>query len=129
MFNQTLFNFKRFILIYSNWFCKWHQPISIFLQNGYVFRLSVVHYREMVLYKETVTTGMLKKDYESSAKMLDIEIVKRPLHTSLIHGYEVCRISCFHFFQLNRNNNECSFTTVFVLCHSVLIFYQLLDKW
>lgn len=81
----------------------------------------------MVLYKETVTTGMLKKEYESSAKMLDIEIVKRPLHTSLIHGYEVCRISCFHFFQLNRNN-ECSVATVFVLCHSVLIFYQLLDK-
>ena len=79
----------------------------------------------MVLYKETVTTGMLKKEYESSAKMLDLEIVKRPLHTSLIHGYEVCRVLCFYFFLLSRNNNE----SVFCYNRGATIFCQLFDKW
>ena len=56
-------------------------------KNGYVFRLSVVHYREMVLYKETVTTTTtLKREFELAGKHMDTFIVKKPLHTSLIHG-------------------------------------------
>ena len=59
------------------------------LKNGFVFRLRVVHYREMVLYREAAslaTSAALKKEHEVSADALDVLIVKRPLHTSLIHG-------------------------------------------
>jgi len=56
------------------------------LKNGFVFRLHVVHYREMVLYRESQALGALKKEHEARADMLDIMIVKKPVHTSLIHG-------------------------------------------
>lgn len=66
------------------------------IQNGYVFRLVVVHYREMVLYKESEVNGVLKKEYEERGMYLDCLIVKKPLHTSLIHSLN----GQFHAFAL-----------------------------
>ncbi|XP_065675999.1 nucleolar protein 6-like [Hydra vulgaris] len=55
------------------------------IKNGYVFRISVVNYREMVLYQENLNVGsLLKKECGLAAHQLDIIIVKKPLHNSLI---------------------------------------------
>eukprot|EP00111_Clytia_hemisphaerica_P000734 TCONS_00002157-protein len=56
------------------------------MKNGYVFRLSVIHYREMVLHKENVALGKSKTSHDIQAKKLEMEIVKKPLHNSLIHS-------------------------------------------
>lgn len=55
-------------------------------KNGYVFRFSVVHYREMVLCTESSATGLLKKQHEITSKELDVLIVKKPVHNTLIHS-------------------------------------------
>lgn len=56
------------------------------MKNGYVYRFSVIHYREMVLYKESTATGRLKQEHELAAKQLELNIVKKPHHNSLIHS-------------------------------------------
>ena len=66
------------------------------MKNGYVFRLYVGHYREMVLCNESDASGVLKKEHEFNGINLDIMIVKKPLHTSLIHSLN----SRYHSFAL-----------------------------
>jgi len=56
------------------------------IKNGYVFRFVVVHYREMMLHKECEGNSVILKQHEEQVKELDIIIVKKPVHTTLIHG-------------------------------------------
>lgn len=49
-----------------------------------MFRFSVIHFRELALYKESDATGQTKSLHEKAAKKLETEIVKRPHHHSLI---------------------------------------------
>jgi len=66
------------------------------MKNGFIFRLSVGHYREMVLCHESDAISMIKKEHSLSAANLDIMIVKKPLHNSLISGLN----SQYHAFFL-----------------------------
>ena len=68
-----------------------------------MFRISVVHYREMVLCEESTAVGLLKKEHELSAKQLNILIVKKPVHNTLIHRYIFfpCMASNFVKFHFN----------------------------
>ena len=49
------------------------------VKNGYVFRLHIGHYREMVLCRESEAVGPLKKEHERRAALLDVDIVNKPL--------------------------------------------------
>ena len=55
-------------------------------QDGFVFRIKITHYREMVLLQKNNTTEDLKEDDEKRAKELEREIVHLPLLTSTLHG-------------------------------------------
>ena len=58
----------------------------LLLQDGYVFRVKIGHYREMVLLQQRKEFGTLKHLYEANAKILEREIVHLPLLSSIIHG-------------------------------------------
>eukprot|EP00112_Aurelia_sp_Birch-Aquarium-sp1_P004342 Seg149.9 transcript_id=Seg149.9/GoldUCD/mRNA.D3Y31 product="Nucleolar protein 6" protein_id=Seg149.9/GoldUCD/D3Y31 len=56
------------------------------LKSGYVFRIRIFHQREINLCKQSKDSGILRKELEQMAKSLDIDMVKKPLHTTLIHN-------------------------------------------
>ena len=57
-----------------------------------MFRVKIVHYREMVLLQESK-----KKELEAAAKRMEREIVHLPLLTSTLHGYVTGRGRYFTF--------------------------------
>lgn len=60
-------------------------------QDGLVFRIKIMHYREMVLLQKNEITQELKTDCGKKAKELEREITHLPLLTSTLHGYVLFR--------------------------------------
>ncbi|XP_078367178.1 nucleolar protein 6-like isoform X2 [Oculina patagonica] len=58
------------------------------LKDGLVFRIKIMHYREMVLLQKNEITQDLKTDCERKAKELEREITHLPLLTSTLHGIQ-----------------------------------------
>ena len=56
------------------------------MQDGFVFRVKIMHYREMVLLQKSDITQESKTDHEKKAKELEREITYLPLLTSTLHG-------------------------------------------
>lgn len=56
------------------------------MQDGFVFRVKIMHYREMVLFQKSDITQESKTDREKKAKELEREITHLPLLTSTLHG-------------------------------------------
>ena len=56
------------------------------MQDGFVFRVKIMHYREMVLFQKSDITQESKTDHEKKAKKLEREITHLPLLTSTLHG-------------------------------------------
>ena len=54
-------------------------------QDGLVFRIKIMHYREMVLLQKNEITQELETDCERKAKELEREITHLPLLTSTLH--------------------------------------------
>ena len=52
-----------------------------------MFRIKIMHYREMVLLQKNEITQDLKTDCEKKAKALEREITHLPLLTSTLHRY------------------------------------------
>jgi len=57
-------------------------------KDGFVFRIKITHYREMVLLQKNNSTEDFKEDDEKRAKELEREIVHLPLLTSTLHGIQ-----------------------------------------
>ena len=55
-------------------------------KNGYLFRLMIADFREMLLCRDSLETGAIKRAFEQKAKELDILINKRTVHNNLIHS-------------------------------------------
>ena len=51
-----------------------------------MFRIKIMHYREMVLLQKNEITQELKTDCEKKAKELERKITHLPLLTSTLHG-------------------------------------------
>ncbi|KAJ7384542.1 Nucleolar protein 6 [Desmophyllum pertusum] len=58
------------------------------LKDGLVFRIKIMHYREMVLLQKNEITQDLKTDCENRVKELEREITHLPLLTSTLHGIQ-----------------------------------------
>jgi len=58
------------------------------LKDGLVFRIKIMHYREMVLLQKNEITQELKSDCGKKAKELEREITHLPLLTSTLHGIQ-----------------------------------------
>lgn len=58
------------------------------LKDGFVFRVKIMHYREMVLFQKSDITQESKTDHEKKAKELEREITHLPLLTSTLHGIQ-----------------------------------------
>lgn len=56
------------------------------MQDGFVFRVKIMHYREMVLLQKSDITQESKTDHEKKTKELEREITHLPLLTSTLHG-------------------------------------------
>ena len=56
------------------------------MQDGFVFRVKIMHYREMVLLQKSDITQESKTDHEKKAKELERKITHLPLLTSTLHG-------------------------------------------
>lgn len=56
-----------------------------------MFRIKIMHYREMVLLQKNEITQELKTDCGKKAKELEREITHLPLLTSTLHGYVLFR--------------------------------------
>ncbi|XP_046857111.1 nucleolar protein 6-like isoform X2 [Xenia sp. Carnegie-2017] len=59
------------------------------LKDGYVFRLRIAHYREMVLLKNTKVGGVKWSLMEKASDELERLLVKLPLLSNVIHGSPV----------------------------------------
>lgn len=55
-------------------------------KDGFVFRIKIMHYREMVLLQKSEHVKDPKTDDRKKAKELEREIVRLPLLTSTLHG-------------------------------------------
>ena len=51
-----------------------------------MFRIKIMHYREMVLLQKNEITQELKTDYGKKANELERDILHLPLLTSTLHG-------------------------------------------
>ena len=61
--------------------------LTFLKQNGFVFRIRIFNPREIQLCKQpngSETTSMRKR-LDQIGKELDIEMVKKPLHTTMVH--------------------------------------------
>lgn len=58
------------------------------LKDGFVFRVKIMHYREMVLLQKSDISQESKTDHEKKAKELERELTHLPLLTSTLHGIQ-----------------------------------------
>ena len=58
-----------------------------FHKDGFVFRIKIMHYREMVLLQQSVATKDGKAKDDKAAKELEREMIHLPTLTSTLHGY------------------------------------------
>ena len=68
-----------------------HSPLYIlflffFHKDGFVFRIKIMHYREMVLLQQSAATKDGKAKDDKAAKELEREIIHLPILTSTLHG-------------------------------------------
>ena len=72
--------------------CRWlvlmsHICVSFFLhKDGFVFRIKIMHYREMVLLQQCAATKDGKAKDDKAARELEREIIHLPILTSTLHG-------------------------------------------
>ena len=55
-------------------------------KDGFVFRIKIMHYREMVLLQQSAATKDGKAKDDKAAKELEREIIHLPILTSTLHG-------------------------------------------
>jgi len=57
-----------------------------FLKDGFVFRIKIMHYREMVLLQQSAAAKDGKAQDGKRAKELERELIHLPILTSTLHG-------------------------------------------
>ena len=57
-----------------------------FRKDGFVFRIKIMHYREMMLLQQSAATKEGKAKDDKAAKELEREIIHLPILTSTLHG-------------------------------------------
>ena len=60
--------------------------LFFFQKDGFVFRIKIMHYREMVLLQQSAATKDGKAKDDKAAKELEREIIHLPILTSTLHG-------------------------------------------